>query len=107
MLDELFELQAALNKRIGNDTQALRDNFDPLKAGVMLNDYLMAASNELEELRDCTYWKHWCKEAPEGRRFELHDLQNARVPLGFSARLAHRGDPSLPRQQQLGPDPPL
>ena len=48
MLDELFELQAALNKRIGNDTQALRDNLDPLKAGVMLNDYLMAASNELE-----------------------------------------------------------
>ncbi len=81
MLDELFELQAALNKRIGNDTQALRDNFDPLKAGVMLNDYLMAASNELEELRDCTYWKHWCKEAREGRRFELHDLQNARVEV--------------------------
>ena len=41
MLAELFELQAALNKRIGNDTQALHDNFDPLKAGVMLNDYLV------------------------------------------------------------------
>ena len=81
MLAELFELQAALNKRIGNDTQALHDNFDPLKAGVMLNDYLMAASNELEELRDCTYWKHWCKEARDGRRFELHDLQNARVEV--------------------------
>ncbi len=81
MLDELFELQAALNKRIGNDTQALRDNFDPLQAGVLLHDYIMAASNELEELRDCTYWKHWCKEAREGRRFELHDLQNARVEV--------------------------
>ncbi len=81
MLDELFELQASLNKRIGHDTQALRDNFDPLQAGVLLNDYIMAASNELEELRDCTYWKHWCKEAREGRRFELHDLQNARVEV--------------------------
>ncbi len=81
MLDELFELQASLNKRIGHDTEALRENFDPLKAGQLLNDYLMAASNELEELRDCTYWKHWCKEAREGRRFELHDLQNARVEV--------------------------
>ncbi len=81
MLAELFELQAALNKRIGHDTQALRENFDPLKAGELLNDYIMAASNELEELRDCTYWKHWCREAREGRRFELHDLQNARVEV--------------------------
>ncbi len=81
MLDEMFELQAALNRRIGNDTQALRDNFDSRKAGIMLNDYLMASANELEELRDCTYWKHWCKEAKEGRRFELHDLQNARVEV--------------------------
>ena len=81
MLDEMFELQAALNRRIGNDTQALRDKFDPRKAGLMLNDYLMASANELEELRDCTYWKHWCKEAKEGRRFELHDLQNARVEV--------------------------
>ncbi len=81
MLDELFELQASLNKRIGHDTQALRENFDPRKAGELLNDYIMAASNELEELRDCTYWKHWCKEAREGRRLELHDLQNARVEV--------------------------
>ncbi len=81
MLAELFELQASLNKRIGHDTQALRENFDPLKAGELLNDYIMAASNELEELRDCTYWKHWCREAREGRRFELHDLQNARVEV--------------------------
>ena len=81
MLAELFELQASLNKRIGYDTQALRENFDPRKAGELLNDYIMAASNELEELRDCTYWKHWCKEAREGRRFELHDLQNARVEV--------------------------
>ena len=81
MLKEMFERQAELNRRIGNDTQSLHDSFDPLRAGRWLNDYLMAAANELEELRDCTYWKHWCREAREGRRFEIHDLQNARVEV--------------------------
>jgi hypothetical protein len=81
VLHELFEVQAELNRRIGMDTSRLHDKFDPLMAGKWLNDYLAAASNELEELRDCTYWKHWCKEAKEGRRFEIHDLQNARVEV--------------------------
>ena len=81
MLEELFERQAALNKRIGYDTKALREEFDPLNAGKWLNDYINAACNELEELRDCTFWKHWCREAKEGRRFEIHDLQNARVEV--------------------------
>lgn len=81
MLDELFEHQAKLNKRIGFDAQAMRDNLDPQQAGQWINNYLAAMSNELEELRDCTYWKHWCKEAREGRRFELHDIQNARVEV--------------------------
>lgn len=81
MLRELFERQAELNRRIGFDPQELRDHFDPVKAGEWINNYLMAMSNELEELRDCTYWKHWCAEAKAGRRFELHDLQNARVEV--------------------------
>ncbi|UCG15306.1 MAG: dUTPase [Phycisphaerales bacterium] len=81
MLTELFELQADLNRRIGLDTAALRERFDPLVAGRWLNDYIAAASNELEELRDCTYWKHWCAEARQGRRFEIRDLQNARVEI--------------------------
>jgi len=59
----------------------MRENFDPMEAGKWINNYLMAMSNELEELRNCTYWKHWCKEAKEGRRFEVHDLQNARVEV--------------------------
>ncbi len=41
------------------------------------------------------------------RELVAPQLQVLPSPLGFSARLAHRGDPSLPRQQQLGPDPPL
>ncbi len=81
MLKELFDRQAELNKRIGFDPQQLRENFDPQQAGVWLNNYLAAMSNEIEELRDCTYWKHWCAEARQGRRFELHDVQNARVEV--------------------------
>lgn len=81
MLEELFKHQAKLNKRIGFDPDALHENFDPRIAGEWLNNYIMAAANELEELRDCTYWKHWCAEAREGRRFELHDVQNARVEV--------------------------
>lgn len=81
MLDELFKHQAELNRRIGFDPDALHDQFDPTKAGEWLNNYIMAAANELEELRDCMYWKHWCKEAKDGRRFEIHDLQNARVEV--------------------------
>ncbi|MFQ5414320.1 MAG: dUTPase [Phycisphaerae bacterium] len=81
MLEKMFALQAELNKRIGYDTQSLRDNFNPDDAGRWLNDYLMAAANELEELRDCTFWKHWCSEAQSGKRFTIHDLQNARVEV--------------------------
>lgn len=81
MLDELFSHQAELNQRIGFDAEALHRQFDPQKAGIWLNNYIAAMSNELEELRDCTYWKHWCKEAREGKRFLLHDLQNARVEV--------------------------
>lgn len=81
MLDELFSHQAELNRRIGFDAEALRRDFDPQTAGTWLNNYIAAMSNELEELRDCTFWKHWCAEARQGRRFELHDLQNARVEV--------------------------
>ena len=81
MLRELFALQAELNRRTGFDAAALRERFDPQAAGEWLNNYIAASSNELEELRDCTYWKHWCAEAQEGHRYRLHDLQNARVEV--------------------------
>ena len=81
VLDDIFERQAALNKRIGYDTKSMKENFDPERAGKWLNDYIMAAGNELEELRDCTFWKHWCSEAQKGKRFAIHDLQNARVEV--------------------------
>jgi len=68
MLEELFERQAELNRKVGYDTASMREHFDPQLAGKWLNDYIAAASNELEELRDCTFWKHWCDEAKQGRR---------------------------------------
>lgn len=81
MLKELFEKQAELNKRTGFDAKALRENFDPQTAGIWLNNYIAAMASELEELRDCTFWKHWCKEAKEGKRFLLNDHQNAKVEV--------------------------
>jgi hypothetical protein len=81
MLKELFAKQAELNRRTGFDAVALRESFDAQTAGIWLNNYITAMSNELEELRDCTFWKHWCQEAKEGQRFLLHDLQNARVEV--------------------------
>ena len=81
MLEQLFQCQAELNKRTGFDAQALRENFDPQLAGEWINNYLAAMSSEIEELRDCTYWKHWCAEARAGERFKVNDLQNARVEV--------------------------
>ena len=81
MLREIFKLQAELNRKVGFDTGSMKDHYDPAQAGQWLNDYIAAASNELEELRNCTFWKHWCTEAKQGRRFELSDLQNARVEV--------------------------
>ena len=80
-LTELFALQAELNKRTGFDPDRLREHFDPQHAGIWINNYLAAMNNEIEELRDCTYWKHWCQEAKDGKRFLLRDLQNARVEV--------------------------
>lgn len=81
MLADLFKKQAELNRRIGFDPDEFRRDFDAQKAGEWLHNYIMAMSNELEELRDCTYWKHWAAEAKEGKRYFLHDLQNARVEI--------------------------
>ena len=47
MFKELFDKQAELNQRTGFDAKALRANFDPNLAGVWLNNYIAAMSNEL------------------------------------------------------------
>ena len=92
-LEDLWPLQAALNAQAGYDTLALgRALADALakgalpeagglrvKVGEALKSYLDALASECHELQECLCWKHWYREAREGRRHELRDVQNARV----------------------------
>jgi len=50
-----------------------------LAAGRALKNYLDALAAECHELQECLSWKHWYKEARQGRQHELRDVQNARV----------------------------
>jgi len=88
-LKDIWPLQAELNKRSGFDTlalgDALREGGDApdeatlLAAGKALKCYIDAMSSECNELQDCLAWKHWYREARQGRQHALTDLQNARV----------------------------
>jgi hypothetical protein len=90
---DLFKMQNTLNERVGLDAGAFQALFSDGKmpdtpspayrkrladAGEWIDDMLKAMSSEIEELRDCTYWKHWCTEAQEGRRYEIKDIEAAR-----------------------------
>jgi hypothetical protein len=91
--DAVWALQAQLNKKAGFDTaqlgKALNEALDQGKlpkghpaalcVGKALKNYIDAMASECQELQDCLSWKHWYKEAKEGRQYELQDLQNARV----------------------------
>lgn len=92
-LEDIWPEQAALNARAGFDTAALGAELaraeqsgalDPgggvrLKVGKALKCYLDALASECHELQDTLAWKHWYREARQGRQYELRDLQNARV----------------------------
>jgi len=92
-LEDIWPQQAALNARAGFDTQALGealaraerdgklDEAGPvrLQVGRALKNYLDALADECHELHAALAWKHWYREAREGRQYELQDLQNARV----------------------------
>ena len=86
-LEDIWPLQAALNKKAGFDTQGIGEALtaEPpspealLAAGRALKNYLDALVGECHELQDCLSWKHWYREAREGRQYQLQDLQNARV----------------------------
>jgi len=92
-LEDLWPLQAELNRRAGFDTAGLgralaaaeADGSLPQAGGVRcqvgraLKNYLDALASECHELQDCLSWKHWYREAKEGRQYELRDVQNARV----------------------------
>ena len=92
-LDDIWPRQAELNARAGFDTQALGSALAEaeragqlpaagglrLEVGKALKCYLDALAAECHELQECLSWKHWYREAHEGRQYELRDLQNARV----------------------------
>ena len=91
-LEDIWPLQAELNRKAGFDTQAIGAELAAAQrsgalegspaaqaAGRALKNYIDALVSECHELQDCLWWKHWYKEARQGRQHELHDLQNARV----------------------------
>jgi hypothetical protein len=92
-LGDIWPMQAELNKRSGFDTGALGEALRAAEAGQTLPDegglrteigkaiknYVDAMSAECHELQECLSWKHWYREAKEGRQYELQDVQNARV----------------------------
>ena len=91
-LEDIWPLQAELNARAGFDTAALGRALAEalpageaasaearLAAGRALKNYLDALAGECGELQDCLSWKHWYREARQGRQYELQDVQNARV----------------------------
>lgn len=92
-LEDIWPLQAELNKRAGFDTLALgravvkaeragrecRKDQACAEAGRALKNYIDALAGECHEMQECLSWKHWYREAKAGRQYELQDLQNARV----------------------------
>jgi dimeric dUTPase (all-alpha-NTP-PPase superfamily) len=69
-LDEIFDLQDALNKRIGVNTDGMSDEE---KAKWVLN-YTRAMQQEIAELIDSVPWKWWAK-------YQEFDEQNAKVEV--------------------------
>lgn len=92
-LEDIWPLQAALNRKAGIDTEALgrallaamnagsgeADEATRVKVGRALKNHIDALADECHEIHQCLSWKHWYREAKEGRQYELVDIQNARV----------------------------
>lgn len=69
-LEEIFEMQYNLNKRIGIDTNNM-DEADRIKWGL---NYSRALAQENAEFVDSVPWKWWAK-------YQKFDPQNARVEI--------------------------
>ncbi len=69
-LSHIWELQDALNRRIGLDTSTLDEH---QKIHWLLN-YCRAMSQEIAELTDSVPWKWWAK-------YQKFDQQNAKVEI--------------------------
>ncbi|MCC6352394.1 MAG: dUTP diphosphatase [Verrucomicrobiae bacterium] len=70
MLEQIWDLQRALNLRIGVDTASMNEEE---KTRWALN-YCRAMSQEIAELTDSVPWKWWAK-------YQKFDEQNARVEV--------------------------
>jgi len=70
-LEELFRLQAELNKRIGVEDFSGMSEEDQAK---WILNYCRAMTQELAELTDSVPWKWWAK-------YQKFDKQNARVEV--------------------------
>jgi hypothetical protein len=94
-LEDIWPLQAALNRKAGIDTQALGRQLvesmhscggqageaTRLAVGRAMKNHIDALADECHEIQNCLSWKHWYREAKEGRQYELMDVQNARVEV--------------------------
>ena len=69
-LEELFKLQAELNRKIGIDTLRVPGDKQP----EWILNYCRALSQEIAELTDSVPWKWWAK-------YQKYDVQNARVEV--------------------------
>ena len=92
-LEDVWFHQASLNRQAGFDTLEMGQSLasqerearlpesggSRVAVGVAIKNYVDALISECMELQDCLTWKHWYKEAKEGRQYELRNVQNARV----------------------------
>ena len=80
-LENIFELQDVLNRRIGVNMDEMNDE-DRTK---WILNYVRAMQQELAELTDSVPWKWWAK-------YQEFDQQNAKVEIVdlFGGQLAHQ-----------------
>ncbi len=69
-LAKMFEMQAALNRRIGIDTTTIQEDKQP----EWILNYCRALSQETAELIDSVPWKWWAK-------YQEYNKQNAKVEI--------------------------
>ncbi len=70
MLQDMFDKQSELNRRIGVNTAELTEEEEQ----TWILNYCRAMTQELAELTDSVPWKWWAK-------YQTYDKQNARVEI--------------------------
>ncbi len=92
-LEEMFEMQKKLNKRIGVDT----DNMNEQEKIKWILNYCLAMNQEISELIDSVPWKWWAKYQKfdeQNIKVEIidifHFLISAAQVIGLSAEDVHR-----------------